>query len=109
MLLIRIAAIVYASPVFILPGIVVGAVGIWLGQVYIKAQLSVKREMSNAKAPVMSHLGAAITGLVSIRAFGAQDAFKTETLSRIDRYTRSARTFYTLNRQVSFTVFYYPL
>ncbi|KAJ3554167.1 hypothetical protein NP233_g12480 [Leucocoprinus birnbaumii] len=30
---------------------------------YLKAQLSVKREMSNAKAPVLAHFGAAIAGL----------------------------------------------
>ena len=35
---------------------------------------------------------------VSIRAFGAQDTFKTESLHRIDKYTRNARTFYNLNR-----------
>lgn len=102
-LVIRIAAIVYMTPIFILPGIAVGAIGSWFGQIYIKAQLSVKREMSNAKAPVMSHLGAAIAGLVSIRAFGAQNAVKLETSARINRYTRSARTFYNLNRSVSTT------
>ncbi|EJD04272.1 uncharacterized protein FOMMEDRAFT_106872 [Fomitiporia mediterranea MF3/22] len=99
-LLIRLAAVVYMTPIFIVPGIVVGALGSWFGQIYIKAQLSVKREMSNAKSPVLSHFGAAVTGLVSIRAFGAQDMFKSETLARIDRYVRSARTFYNLNRWV---------
>ena len=54
--------------------------------------------MSNAKSPVLSHFGAAVAGLVSIRAFGAQDKFKYESLSRIDRYVRSGRTFYNLNR-----------
>ncbi|KAL5534538.1 hypothetical protein ACEPAG_1001 [Sanghuangporus baumii] len=100
MLLIRLAAVVYMTPIFILPGIVVGVLGSWLGQIYIKAQLSVKREMSNAKSPVLNHFGAAVAGLVSIRAFGAQDKVKTESLSRIDRYVRSGRTFYNLNRWV---------
>jgi hypothetical protein len=34
---------------FIMPGIVVGLCGLVLGQAYMKAQLSVKRERSNAK------------------------------------------------------------
>ena len=38
---------------------------------------------------------------VSIRAYNAQHTFKLESLSRINRYTRSARTFYNLNRYVS--------
>lgn len=38
---------------------------------------------------------------VSIRAYGAQAAFKLVSLQRIDKYTRSARTFHALNRRVS--------
>ena len=59
----RFAAVVVITPVFVIPGIVIGAIGYWCGQVYIKAQLSVKREMSNARSPVLSHFGAAIAGL----------------------------------------------
>jgi hypothetical protein len=34
----------------------------------------------------------------SIRAYGAQKAFQEQSLDRIDRYSKSARTFYNLNR-----------
>ena len=37
----------------------------------MKAQLSVKREMSNAKAPVMSEIGAALNGLRELIEPGA--------------------------------------
>ncbi|KZP16764.1 P-loop containing nucleoside triphosphate hydrolase protein [Athelia psychrophila] len=99
-MLAKLVAIVWLTPVFVFPGIVVAFLGGWCGQIYIKAQLSVKREMSNAKSPVLGHFGAAIAGLVSIRAYGAQSAFKGESLVRIDKYTRAARTFYNLNRWV---------
>lgn len=114
-LLLRLGAVVAFSPIFVIPGMFISMVGGWCGQVYIKAQLSVKREMSNGRSPVLSHFGAAMAGLgkrpvhflasdrsrtisVSIRAYGAQNAFKLESLLRIDRYTRAARTFYNLNR-----------
>lgn len=87
----------FHSPMFTIPGAIVLVCGIWLGQIYMKAQLSVKREMSNARSPVFSHFGAALAGITSIRAYGAQDRFKVEALGRIDRYTRAARTFYNLN------------
>lgn len=35
------------------------------------------REMSLARAPLFSHFGTAIQGLTSIRAYGAQAAFKS--------------------------------
>ena len=40
----------------------------------------------------------------SIRAYGVQETFKEESLHRIDRYTRAARTFYNLNRWICIRV-----
>ncbi|KAG5728585.1 ATP-binding cassette transporter abc4 [Termitomyces sp. T112] len=99
-MLIKFGAVVLFTPAFLLPGVVVAILGGWTGQIYIAAQLSVKREMSNARAPVLGHFGAAIAGLTSIRAYGAQEAFRDESLQRINRYTRAARTFYNLNRWI---------
>ncbi|KAJ7487075.1 hypothetical protein FB451DRAFT_1337537 [Mycena latifolia] len=98
-----VAVIVY-TPVFFLPGLIIGALGAWIGQIYISGQLPVKRWMSNTRAPVLAHFGAAVAGLVSIRAFGAESKFRTESLARIDRYTRAARNYYNLNRWVGIRV-----
>jgi hypothetical protein len=62
-MVIKLGAVVIFTPIFVIPGFFVGLFGGWCGQIYMKAQLSVKREMSNAKAPVMGHFGAAIAGL----------------------------------------------
>ncbi|EIW86373.1 hypothetical protein CONPUDRAFT_78742 [Coniophora puteana RWD-64-598 SS2] len=99
-MLVKLGAVVAFTPIFLIPGSFVAAIGGWIGRIYMKAQLSVKREMSNAKAPVMGHFGAAINGLPSIRAYGAEEAFKRESLKRIDRYTTTGRMFYNLNRWV---------
>ncbi|KAI0774725.1 multidrug resistance-associated ABC transporter [Trametes elegans] len=103
-MLMKFLAVISFSPIFTIPGAIVAAVGGWCGQVYMKAQLSVKREMSNARAPVLGHFGAAISGLTSIRAYGAQDQFRKESFRRIDRYVRAGRTFYNLNRWVSIRI-----
>lgn len=52
-MLVKFSAVVYLTPVFLGPGILVAILGGWCGQIYIAAQLSVKREMSNARAPVL--------------------------------------------------------
>lgn len=62
-MVVKLAAVVIMSPVFLIPGVLVAVLGGWCGQIYMKAQLSVKREMSNARAPVLGHFGAAIAGL----------------------------------------------
>ncbi|KAI0650859.1 multidrug resistance-associated ABC transporter [Trametes meyenii] len=103
-MLMKFLAVVSFSPIFTIPGAVVAALGGWCGQIYMKAQLSVKREMSNARAPVLGHFGAAISGLTSIRAYGAQAQFRQESYRRIDRYVRAGRTFYNLNRWVSIRI-----
>ncbi|KAH7918842.1 hypothetical protein BV22DRAFT_1100095, partial [Leucogyrophana mollusca] len=100
-MIVKLGAVVVMTPVFLLPGLVIAVVGGFVGKIYMRAQLSVKREMSNAKAPVLGHFGAAIAGLTSIRAYGAEEAFQEESLTRIDRYTKSARMFYNLSRWVS--------
>jgi len=57
--------------------------------------------MSNARAPVLGHFGAAMAGLTSIRAYAYEPAFVAEMQERINRYTRTARVFYNLNRWVA--------
>ncbi|KAG8909039.1 hypothetical protein FRC01_007192, partial [Tulasnella sp. 417] len=100
-LLFRFGAIIIYSPAFLVPGLIVAAIGAWLGQVYMRAQLAVKREMSNAKSPLYSHFGAALAGLTSIRAYGAEEKFKLENMKRINFYSRPSRTFYNLNRWIA--------
>lgn len=62
-MVIRLASVLFYIPIFLLPAVVVASLGIWTGQVYMQAQLSVKREMANAKAPVLGIFGSAISGL----------------------------------------------
>ena len=57
-----IAIIVYA-PILLVPSIIVVGLGVCLGNVYIKAQLSIKRELAARKAPVLAVFGSAMHGL----------------------------------------------
>ncbi|KAJ7678094.1 hypothetical protein DFH06DRAFT_975898 [Mycena polygramma] len=100
-MLIKFGAVVLFTPVFLLPAIVLFGLGGWCGRVYMAAQLSVKRDMSNARAPVLGHFGAAMTGLTSIRAYAHEPTFIAEMQERINYYTRSARVFYNLNRWIA--------
>ncbi|KAH8108752.1 P-loop containing nucleoside triphosphate hydrolase protein [Phellopilus nigrolimitatus] len=88
----------------LIPGLVVAILGGLLGRVYLKCQICIRREMSNAKAPVMTQVGTALAGLPSIRAYNAQELFRFELQKRINTYTRTALTFYDINRWVSIRV-----
>ncbi|KAJ3519232.1 hypothetical protein NMY22_g13302 [Coprinellus aureogranulatus] len=88
-------------PVFALPGLFIAAFGVYMGSKYLRAQLSIRREMSNSKAPMLAHFNAAAAGLLSLRAYGAQDAYRMELQKRLDNYVRIARTNYDVNRWIN--------
>ena len=62
-LITKLGAVIVYTPIFVFPGIFIFVAGGYLGQIYMRAQLSVKREQSNAKAPVVGVFGSAIAGL----------------------------------------------
>ncbi|THH30400.1 hypothetical protein EUX98_g3808 [Antrodiella citrinella] len=96
----KLGAVIVVSPIFSIPGLIVIVIGGTFGHLYMRAQLPVKRESSNAKAPVLGHFNSAVTGLVSIRAYGAQAAFRKESYIRIDKFTRAQITYWNLNRWI---------
>ena len=62
-MVVRFGAVIVMSPIFGIPGVLLCIVGAWLGQLYMRTQLAVKRERSNARSPILGHVSAAITGL----------------------------------------------
>jgi hypothetical protein len=46
-------AIVLLNPVFLFPGVALFILGTLSGKLFMPAQISVKREMSNARSPVL--------------------------------------------------------
>lgn len=62
-LLLKMFAVVTFSPIFLIPSIMISIAGAFLGDIMVKAQLCVKREMGRTKAPVLGHFGAAIGGI----------------------------------------------
>lgn len=66
--------------------------------------------MSNAKSPLFSHFSAAFNGIVSIRAYGAQQKVRVEAQRRADKYTRAATAVsavirFQLTRLLMFSIF----
>ena len=62
-LILKMFGVIVLSPIFIFPALLVAIGGVICGNIYMKAQLCVKRELSTVKAPVLGHFGAAISGI----------------------------------------------
>lgn len=57
------ASVSMAGLYALVPGLLLAILGGYLGFIYLKCQLCIRREMSNAKAPVLSQIGTALNGL----------------------------------------------
>ena len=82
-MLTKLGVVVIFTPMFLVAGAFFGAVGMWLGSRYMRAQLSVKRELSNAKAPVLAMVDSVITGLSQYYDFSSWNAL-TRLLFSVD-------------------------
>lgn len=47
-MVVKLSGPVIFTPIFLLPGIVIAVLGVYLGNIYLRAQMSVKREMRSA-------------------------------------------------------------
>jgi hypothetical protein len=63
LLLAKLVGVLLYTPAFIFPATLVFLCGWLIGRIYTRAQLSVKREHSVAKAPVLGAFSSAVAGL----------------------------------------------
>ncbi|KAF8068839.1 P-loop containing nucleoside triphosphate hydrolase protein [Lyophyllum atratum] len=103
-IIVRFLAVLFYTPTVGLFAIVIFVFGGFVGNIYMKSQLAVKREMSKAKAPVMAHFGASIEGITSIRAYGAQESILLKSLAKVDNYSRASRVFNDLARWIGIRI-----
>lgn len=94
--------LVWLVPPFAPAAIGLSIIGWGIATIYLHGQIAVKREQSNSKSPLYSYFGAAVNGIITIRAYGAQEMFKSGIQTRADAYTRCAAAFYNLSRWITF-------
>jgi hypothetical protein len=62
-MVVYLGALCIISPRVLVPGLLVAATGYAVGQIYVRAMLGIKRELSVRKAPVLAVFSSAISGL----------------------------------------------
>ncbi|XP_039312865.1 probable multidrug resistance-associated protein lethal(2)03659 isoform X2 [Solenopsis invicta] len=66
------------NPIFLIPTVIIGGIFYWIRKVYLKTSKNIKRLEGIARSPVFTHLNATLNGLMTIRAYCAQDILKQE-------------------------------
>lgn len=100
--LLRIASIASIMPIFALPAAVICTAGFAVGEMYTRAQISIKRLVSVNYSPVFSHFTDSLAGMSVIRARnGMNEVFQNLLAEKLAVHSRSAEALYNSNRWVS--------
>ncbi|KAL6254634.1 hypothetical protein P5V15_013941 [Pogonomyrmex californicus] len=78
MILGSLIVICVVNPIFLVPVIFISGMFYFIRKVYLKSSKNIKRLEGIARSPVFTHLNATLNGLMTIRAYCAQDILKTE-------------------------------
>ncbi|EDW63702.2 probable multidrug resistance-associated protein lethal(2)03659 [Drosophila virilis] len=70
--------IAIVNPLFLVPTVVLGIIFYQLRTFYLKTSRNIKRLEAITRSPIYSHTAASLTGLSTIRAFGAQRVLISE-------------------------------
>ncbi|RMJ28964.1 ATP-dependent bile acid permease [Aspergillus sp. HF37] len=100
--LLRIASIASIMPIFALPAAIICTIGFAVGEMYTRAQISIKRLVSVNYSPVFSHFTDTLAGMPVIRARdGMDEVFQNLLAERLAVHSQSAEALYNSNRWVS--------
>ncbi|KAK7408556.1 hypothetical protein QQX98_009261 [Neonectria punicea] len=77
--------IVSITPAFLFPGALISAAYYLIAVVYMTASRDLKDMESNRRTPLVQHLGETLSGIVTIRAYGAEGEYSAMGLSLLDK------------------------
>jgi ABC-type multidrug transport system fused ATPase/permease subunit len=101
-LILRIASIASVMPIFALPAAIICSIGFVVGEMYTRAQVSIKRLVSVNYSPVFVQFTDTIAGMGVIRARDGMDGMFQKLLAqKIAVHARSTEAQYNSNRWVS--------
>ncbi|KAJ9598064.1 hypothetical protein L9F63_026831, partial [Diploptera punctata] len=98
-LLVNIAIV---NPIFIVAMVILGVLYYLVTTVYLRTSRNVKRLEGTTRSPVYSHLSDTMTGLTTIRVFGAQEMVKVAFDSRQDQHTAAWSLFVSVSQAFGF-------
>lgn len=77
------------QPLFLIPVLLLGVLFMIIRKIYLKTSKNIKRLEGITKSPVFTHLAASLSGLSTIRAYGAQKELIREFDAHQDIHTAS--------------------
>ncbi|KIJ28632.1 hypothetical protein M422DRAFT_784503 [Sphaerobolus stellatus SS14] len=95
---VSVLTIIYISPLFMIPAIVLGFMYYKIGIAYLNTSRELRRMESISKSPIFANFSELLAGLVTVRAFSAERRFFNQLHGRVDVASKLWYTFWMCNR-----------
>ncbi|KAK5828808.1 hypothetical protein F5H01DRAFT_374251 [Linnemannia elongata] len=92
------------TPKFLFPAFIITILFVAMANLYLRSSRELKRVESITKSPIFSHFGESLSGVATIRAYGAEKRFQHENLELLDEHNRPFFYLWVCNRWLSIRV-----
>ena len=90
------------TPGFLIAGVFITAIYFAIGAFYISSSVDLKRLESVQKSPLYQQFGETLSGITTIRAYGHEQRFIRDNLTRVDTHNRPFIYLWAANRWLAF-------
>ncbi|XP_058458133.1 probable multidrug resistance-associated protein lethal(2)03659 [Malaya genurostris] len=97
-----VVVVAIVNPYNLIPTVVIGIIFYFMRELYLHTSRNVKRVEATTRSPIYSHLSASLSGLSTIRAFGAEKVLVREFDSHQDLHSSSFYLFISTSRAFGF-------
>ncbi|KAI1792466.1 multidrug resistance-associated ABC transporter [Ganoderma leucocontextum] len=95
--------VIYFFPLFIFPAIILGFFYRRAAVAYLNTGRDIRRMESNTRSPIFANFSELLEGIVTVRAFGAEERFLNDLYTKVDLTTQMWYTFWMTNRWLLLT------
>lgn len=92
------------TPGFLIPGFFIACIYFATGMFYIRSSRDLKRIEAVQRSPLFQHFGETLTGVITIRAYGDESRFMTDSHKRVNTHNRPFLYLWAANRWLAFRV-----
>ncbi|KAK9479736.1 hypothetical protein V1514DRAFT_327274 [Lipomyces japonicus] len=97
-----IGVISFILPEFLIVGIVICALFFMINLFYLQSSRELKRMQSVTRSPIYQHFGETLVGVPTIRAYGYEQKFISQSMHKVDTNSRPYWIMWALNRWMCF-------
>ncbi len=90
-------------PLFIFPAVILGFFYRRAAVAYLNTGRDIRRMESNTRSPIFANFNELLEGIVTVRAFGAEERFLGDLYTKVDLTTQMWYTFWMTNRWLLLT------